>query len=361
LTVKTTPKRISRAVIESAHEDLTVEPTQPWITCYLTDMLLSYVREILHKEAQIDYAALFRATEGLDMPSDPRDFLSDVENWVPLSVLREVELRCEKISGRKDIAYHAAKAYFVPGKRPLPSLFEVILQVLNEVRSALIFANLWAASQTNYLKLQTYEQSGDDGLLYILAQFDSNVRPTIGAVSLLRGFCEGFPQLYPLVEKVTCSEEISQMRLEDILREFPNFQMDRDGDSVVIRDRITKKAIVKAEQVCLQTEPVALSSEFTRLSSDHLVIPPQNGRIQVLLPAVDGAPRTAVASDAVVFRIASAGVVSHGPLISPSRKARYTTLPIAAFEWPLKNARLLIRRYPCNASDERSPTCSSST
>jgi hypothetical protein len=180
-----------------------VEPTQPWITCYLTDMLLSYVRESLHKEGQIDYAALFRGSEGIDMPSNPRDFLSDVENWIPLSVLRELELQCEKISDRKDIVYHAAKAYFMPGKRPLPSLFEVILQVLYEVRSALIFANLWAASQTNYLKLQTYEQSGRGGLLYILAQFDLNVRPTISAVNLLRGFCEGFPQLYPLVEKVT--------------------------------------------------------------------------------------------------------------------------------------------------------------
>ena len=308
-----------------------MEPTRPWVTCYLTDMLLSYVRESLHKEPEIDDATLFRGTEGIELPSNPQAFLADVRNWVPLSVLRELELQCEKISGRKDIAYHAAKAYFVPGKRPLPSLFDVILQVLNEVRSALIFASLWAASQTNYLKLQTYERPGGDGLLYILAQFDSNVRPTIGAINLLRGFCEGFPQLYPFVEKVTCAEEISQLRLDDILREFPDFQMDREGDSVIIYDRVTKATVAKAEQVRLQTEAVALSSEFTGLSSDHVVIPPQNGRIEVLLRAADRAQGTAAASDAQVYRITSPGVISNGPLIYSFEEGQICDAPYCRF------------------------------
>jgi hypothetical protein len=291
-------------------------------------MLLSYVRESLHKEAEIDDAILFRGIEGIDRPSNPRAFLSNVSNWVPL---RQLELQCEKISGSKDVAYHAAKAYFLPGKRPLPSLFEVILQVLNEVRSALIFANLWAASQTNYLKLQTYERGNGDGLFYILAQFDSGVRPTIGAINLLRGFCEGFPQLYPFVEKVTCSEEISQLRLDDILREFPNFQMDQEGDSVIIHERATKKAIVKAQKVCLQTESVALSSEFTGLSSDHLVIPPQDGRIQVLLSGVGRAPRTAAANDTLAYRITQPGVVSHGPLIYSFEEGQTCDAPYSRF------------------------------
>jgi two-component system response regulator AtoC len=294
-------------------------------------MLLSYVRESLHKEAEIDGAILFRDIEGIDRPSNAQAFLTDVSNWVPLSVLRQLELQCEKISGRKDIAYHAAKAYFLPGKRPLPSLFEVILQVLNEVRSALIFANLWAASQTNYLKLQTYERGSGNGLLYILAQFDSSIRPTIGAINLLRGFCEGFPQLYPFVEKVTCSEEISQLRLEDILREFPDFQMHRAGDSVIIHERTTKKIVVEAQQVYLQTETVALSSEFSGLSSDHLVISPQNGRIQVLAPGVGRAPQTAAASDVLAYRITKPAVLSHGPLIYSFEEGQICDAPYSRF------------------------------
>ncbi|HZA52947.1 MAG TPA: sigma-54 dependent transcriptional regulator [Candidatus Udaeobacter sp.] len=317
-----------------------MEPTRPWATCYLTDILLSYVRESLHKESEIDDATLFRGTEGIELPSNPQAFLADVRNWVPLSVLRELELQCEKISGRKDIAYHAAKAYFVPGKRPLPSLFDVILQVLNEVRSALIFASLWAASQTNYLKLQTYERPGRDGLLYILAQFDSNVRPTIGAINLLRGFCEGFPQLYPFVEKVTCAEEISQLRLDDILREFPDFQMEREGDSVIIYDRVTKATVAKAEQVRLQTEAVALSSEFTGLSSDHVVIPPQNGRIEVLLRAADKAQGTAAASDAQVYRITSPGVISNGSLIYSFEEGQICDAPYSRFRVAIEEQSL---------------------
>jgi hypothetical protein len=94
-----------------------MEEKPPWVTCYLTDMLLSYVRDELRREKQIYYGALFRGIEGFETPSDPKLFLSDVSNWVPLSVLRELELQCEKISGQKDIAYDAAKDYFSPGQK----------------------------------------------------------------------------------------------------------------------------------------------------------------------------------------------------------------------------------------------------
>jgi hypothetical protein len=103
---------------------------QPWVTCYLTDILLSHVKEANKGKNVIDYPALFRGIEGFETPADPESFLTDVNNWVPLTVLRDLELQCEKISGRKDIAYHAAKAYFNPDKKELPSLFEIIVQVL---------------------------------------------------------------------------------------------------------------------------------------------------------------------------------------------------------------------------------------
>jgi hypothetical protein len=92
-----------------------MEEKQAWITCYLTDILLTYVRETLHREGQIDYAALFQGLDGFETPVNPAAFLSDVSNWISISVLRQLELQCEKISGRKDVAYHAAKSYFTPG------------------------------------------------------------------------------------------------------------------------------------------------------------------------------------------------------------------------------------------------------
>jgi hypothetical protein len=100
-----------------------MEEKQPWVTCYLT-------------EERLDYLALFRGFENFETPSDPKLYLSDVGNWVPLSVLRELELQCEQISGKKDVAYHAAKTYFAPGRKQWPSLFEIIVQILNAVRSS---------------------------------------------------------------------------------------------------------------------------------------------------------------------------------------------------------------------------------
>ena len=51
-----------------------MEEKPPWVTCYLTDMLLSYVRDELRREKQIDYGALFRGIEGFETPSDPKFF-----------------------------------------------------------------------------------------------------------------------------------------------------------------------------------------------------------------------------------------------------------------------------------------------
>jgi hypothetical protein len=60
----------------------------PWITCYLTDILISYVRDHISNGAKIDYPALFRDARVIETPANPAAFLTDVHNWVPLSVLR---------------------------------------------------------------------------------------------------------------------------------------------------------------------------------------------------------------------------------------------------------------------------------
>ena len=91
-----------------------VEGKQPWVTCFLTDILISYIEETLHGGGEIDYPSLFEVAEGFQVPSDARLFLKDISNWVPLSVLRELLSQCEMISGNKDIAYRATKAYFDP-------------------------------------------------------------------------------------------------------------------------------------------------------------------------------------------------------------------------------------------------------
>ncbi|MBI2002388.1 MAG: hypothetical protein HYS69_14610, partial [candidate division NC10 bacterium] len=77
----------------------TGEETQPWVTCFLTDSLISYMEETLKGNTGIDFPSLFRGIEGFETPADPESFLKDVNNWVPLPIIRELLLQCEKISG----------------------------------------------------------------------------------------------------------------------------------------------------------------------------------------------------------------------------------------------------------------------
>jgi two-component system, NtrC family, response regulator AtoC len=313
-----------------------MEEKQPWITCYLTDMLLSYVRETLHSEAQIDYPALFQGIEGFEPPTNPASFLADVSNWIPISVLRQLELQCEKISGQKDIAYRAAKDYFTPGRRQLPSLFEVILQVLNDVRSALIFANVWAVSQTNYLKLQSFEKHGPDGGLYVLLQFEENARPAIGAINLTKGFGEGFPRLYPFVEEVKCIEEISQLRLEDITREFPQYLMTPGGDSISIQLRSSKETIVRANRVLLKSETVSLSPEFMQLSPEAAVVLPHKGQIEVLTRELESNGQRTGSTASSACLITKPGVLSRGRLTYDFQEGQIFDAPYSRFRFLVK-------------------------
>src|SRR5262245_1116675 len=287
-----------------------MDEKQPWITCYVTDILISYLREALRSDDHIDYGALFRGLEGFDPPTDPKSYLADVKNWIPLSVLRDLEAQCERISGRKDFAYLAAKAYFAPGRKQLPSLFEVILQIIHDVRSTLLFASAWGASQTNYLKLQSFERFPGDHALCILAQFDHSAGPSISAINLLKGFVEGVPHIYPDREEITCIEEISQLRLDGILREFPFYSATRQGNTVTIRGRSNNDPVITASRVCLQTETVTLPADVRQTAPDAFVILPCDGRIEILTPDVISNPQKHVPSLRYAYRITEPGVIS---------------------------------------------------
>jgi two-component system, NtrC family, response regulator AtoC len=314
----------------------TMEEKQAWITCYLTDMLLSYVRDHLQQEERIDYPALYRAIEGFDVPANPKSFLADTRNWIPLSVLRELELQCELISGRKDIAYYAARDYFAPGRRELPSLFEIIVQVLNDVRSAFIFANLWGASQTNYLKLQSFEKQVSNGGLCMLSQFDEHARPTIGAINLLKGFSEGFPRLYPFIQEVQCIEEITQLSLQDVLREFPQYDAITREDCMDIRHRSSEEISAQAKRVVLRSETVSLSKEVLQLAPEAAVVEPQNGQIQVLTNETIAGSRSRESTGSLVYQITRGGVLSHGPLSYALREGQIFGTPYSRFRFVVK-------------------------
>jgi transcriptional regulator with PAS, ATPase and Fis domain len=323
---------------------LIMEEKQPWVTCYLTDMLLGYVREVLEAEGRLDYPALFRGAEGFDIPSDLESYLSDVDNWVPLTVLRELELQCEEISGKKDVAYHAAKTYFAPGRRQWPSLFEIIVRILNDVRSALMFASLWGSSQTNYLKLQSFERPGSPAELYILSQFSKPAEPAIGTLHLLRGFCEGFPRLYPFIEQVQCAEEISQLRIEEVVREFPDFLVRSEADSLMVCRRSSKETVMKAAKIRLATERIDLPPDFVQNSAAPVVIVPQHHRIEVLTSRVT---ESSVANELdSAYQVVQPGVVSHGPLSHAFAKNQIYNAAYSRFRVIIKENATQRRQAP---------------
>lgn len=286
-----------------------MEEKQPWVTCFFTDILLGYLEETGGKESAIDFHNLFRGVEGFEMPPNPESFLKDVTNWVPLAVLRELMLQCERISGKRDFAYHAGRAYFTPGRKQLPSLFEIIVRVLNDVRSVLICSNLWGSVQTNYLKLQSFEMKGEGSGLYMLAQFDESARPGLRAMQLLRGICEGFSRFYPFIEDVQCVEEISQIQIAQIVREFPNSAITAKGNRLSIRDRKSEKPLVEAVEVSLKTERVPLSEEFMVNLPADIVVPPREGQIAVLTNREE-TDRRLQAGAVSAYKIIKGGVLS---------------------------------------------------
>ncbi len=316
-----------------------MDEMQPWISCYVTDILLSYVRETLDSDDEIDYTALFRNSDGFEVPADPKAYLGDVKNWIPLSILRELESQCERISGRKDIAHLAAKAYFTPGRKQLPSLFEVILEILDDVRSTMLFANVWGASQTNYLKLQSFERASEKQALYILARFNPNAGPTIGAVNLLKGFVEGIPRIRPGRGEVACIEEISQLRFDDVVREFPRYSSKLEGDTISLHNATPTAPVITARKICLATETVTLSGDLPSAPPDSIVLQPDNGRLEVLSPAAIVATQKPIPTDRFAYQITSPGTIFHGPLSYEFRQGAIYNAPYCRFKVAFKSQR----------------------
>ena len=314
------------------------EEKQPWVGCFLSHVLVTYMEETARGEKSIDYPGLFQGIQGFEIPPDPALFLKDVGNWVPLKVLRELLSQCEKISGKKDIAYHAARAYFEPNKKQRPSLFEIIGRVLYDVRALLICADLWASVQTNYLKLQSFEGQGPRSDLYLLTQFQENARPGVGSMHFLRGTCEGFIRLSSFIDDDQFTEELSQLQIEHIIREFPAFETASEEDRLSIRHRTSQQPIVEAVKVPLRCEVIPLSREFTSKMHDTMVVSPQNGRIPVLTNIEETDPQKRSHAPCA-YKIIKSGVVSDGALSYSFKKdqvynAPYSRLRVVSKERP---------------------------
>ncbi len=305
---------------------------QPWATCFLTDILLSYLEGRFHGKTTIDYPALFRGIEGFEVPQDPRAFLRNVNNWVPLGVLRELLFFAERVSGRKDIAYHAARTYFEEGQSEILSLFEIIFRVLNDVRSTVVCATHWAAVHTNYLKLQSFESPGPEPGLYMLAQFGAAVRPAVGSMHLVRGMAEGFPRLYSFIESLQCTEEISQLRIEDAVREFPGYRTTAEGDRVLIVQGDSARPVVEARKTPLRSEAIPLASDVQIDVADAVVAPIRSGAMRILTNQVETDPQEFPQAQ-LAYRIVRPGTLRHDGLTFTFEEGRVYGAPYSRFRF----------------------------
>jgi DNA-binding NtrC family response regulator len=204
----------------------------PWVTCFLTSMVIRFLDGVASSSEQVDYHRVIGVVEGFDHIRDPKRFLLDPNNWVPHAVLRELIRRSEVASGHKDITYRAALAYFASTEGRQPALIETIARYLDDVDAVVRCSKLWATAYSNYLEMQALAPRDQAGILYILVRFLPPVDPMIGNVLLVKGNIEGFSKLYPFVNMASCEEEYSQLNLPTILGEF--------GDRYVLVEEKTK-------------------------------------------------------------------------------------------------------------------------
>src|SRR5437879_13647337 len=247
----------------------------PWVTCFLTGMVIRHLDSLPGIGDRIDYHRVIGVGEGCDHIHDPKAFLLDPNNWVPHVVLRELIHRSEEASGRKDVTYRAALAYFASSDKREPTLIETIARYLDDVDTAVRCSGLWASAYSNYLRMQAFARPDETHTLYVLVRFLPPVDPQIGNSLLVKGNIEGFSQLYPFVESASCEEQYSQLRLATIVAEFSEaYVLKPEGPrnaptAWLIKEGKTGRTVATARTFGMEVEPAAGWEEGQAYAADR--------------------------------------------------------------------------------------------
>jgi sigma-54 interacting transcriptional regulator len=292
----------------------------PWVTCFLTSMVIRFFDGCVPVGEAVDYHRVMGVVEGFGDIRDPKAFLLDANNWVPEGVLRELIRRTELASGRKDLPYRAALAHFATSDGHRPALIETIARYLDDVDAVVRFAGLWAAAYTNYLAMQAFARPDEPRTLYILVRILAPVNPLIGTSLLVHGNIEGFPKLYPFVDSVRCEVEYSQLTLSSIVAEFgDNYMLTEEKargsvSQYSVKDRSTGCVVAVARPCPLGAEAVPGWQDDQALTCDR--------------PG-DGVPHTSV------MRIERGGVLQRGRLEYPLCEGQLFNAPYTRyrFQW----------------------------
>ncbi|TLY37394.1 MAG: AAA family ATPase [Nitrospirae bacterium] len=261
--------------MSSTHLPETVEsPLEPWVTCFLTGMLVRFLDSLGEPAKEMDYQCVMGVVEGFDHIRDAKGFLLDPNNWVPHAVLRELIRRSECASGLKDIAYRAGLNYFASSTGRQPTLLETIARYLGDVDAVVRCSAMWATAYSNYLRMHAFARADESHTLYILVRFLPPVDPLIGNGFLVKGNIEGFSKLYPFVETVVCEEQYSQLRLSSVVDEFGKaYVLSPDkakgpSNGWSIKERSTGRTVATARTCSLGKEAVPGWEEGSALATD---------------------------------------------------------------------------------------------
>jgi transcriptional regulator with GAF, ATPase, and Fis domain len=326
-----------------------MQPQTAWATGFLTQLILRYLRKRYPVQTEkINPRQFFSVIEGADHLKNPEGLLNDRHAYLPEEVLREVMVTAERISGRKDVAYHAALDYFRSaseerGERS-PSLFEIIARISNDVQSVALFSDIWAAAYTTFLKLQPLIKEPGRSELVILSQCPEEFHPLIAMHHMLKGNYEGFVQLYDFVEEASLESEFLQYRINEIVGEFAGYQVE-NGRDVRILDVKTRQPVVVFKPVLLETERIpAFSGQGTPFSDpgaasrlDGAILRPEesdNGEGPAFPVLTAAGARVSTRTEASnALRVVRGGTLKSGPLTHDFREGDIYQAPYSRYRF----------------------------
>jgi len=235
----------------------------PWVSGTLTQMLVGYMEDREGGDSKMSYRAVLSSAPGYEKVSNARACLKDPHRWFPQSVFRDLIRQCEMVSGRKDVAHQAALHYFRTQRSS--AHLQILVKTLHDLQRAFSYVRLWTTACAGLFRLSAIEKPGSNQELGIIASFDPALKPSLAAIGILRGNIEGFLGLYPGVYELQCLETLSQLRLEDLMEEFPNYSITEEPGRSVIRETQSGEVVAEAKVVYLKTEQlVALAPPLSR-------------------------------------------------------------------------------------------------
>ena len=166
----------------------------------------------------------------------------------------------------------------------------------------------------------------------MLAQFTENGRPAVGSIHFVRGLAEGFPRLYSFIEDLRCIEEISQLRIEDVVGEFPGYRMRVRGNELAIHLASTSEPVVEAHRVALKSETIPLSPGILPDIHDTVVKATRSGAIRVLTNQEETDPQERTVAPSA-WRIVRAGALGREGLAFSFEPGQIFDAPYSRFRF----------------------------